>query len=137
MPSLSSKSPAPRKQTKSASKQEPEVDHVDRMFRAFSDRTRLRILHLLLKREMCVGDLVAILETTQPRASQHLAFLRNSGLVTVRKSGLWNYYSLVTAKTAFHKNLLKCLSCCFSEVPELQADDKLAANLQRAGRCCT
>jgi ArsR family transcriptional regulator len=109
---------------------------VDTMFRAFSDRTRLRILHLLVKGEMCVGDLVTILETTQPRASQHLAYLRNAGLVVGRRSGLWHYYSLAPAESPFHKKLLECLKHCFSEVPELKADDARAAKLRRDGRCC-
>lgn len=111
-------------------------NNVDVMFRAFSERTRLRILHLLLDGEMCVGDLVAILETTQPRASQHLAYLRNAGLVTGRKSGLWNFYSLAKPNSPFHTKLLECLKYCFSEVPELQADDRRAAKLRREGRCC-
>ena len=113
------------------------ANKVDQVFRAFSERTRLRILHLLLSGEMCVGDLVTILETTQPRASQHLAYLRNAGLVVVRKSGLWSYYSLAPARTPFHKKLLECLKDCFSEVPELQADDRRAAKLRKAGRCCS
>jgi hypothetical protein len=37
------------------------VSPVDRLFRALSDRTRLRVLHLLTKGEVCVGDLVAVL----------------------------------------------------------------------------
>jgi ArsR family transcriptional regulator, arsenate/arsenite/antimonite-responsive transcriptional repressor len=116
---------------------ETRANSVDSMFRAFSERTRLRILHLLLDGEMCVGDLVAILETTQPRASQHLAYLRNAGLVTARKDGLWIYYSLALAKSPFHKKLLECLKQCFSEVPELQADEKRAKKLRRSGRCCS
>ncbi len=112
-------------------------NNVDMMFRAFSERTRLRILHLLLDGELCVGDLVTILETTQPRASQHLAYLRSAGLVVGRKSGLWNYYSLAKAQSPFHKKLLECLKHCFSEVPELQADERRAAKLRRAGRCCS
>lgn len=111
-------------------------ENVDQMFRAFSDRTRLRILHLLLGGETCVGDIVEILRTTQPRASQHLAYLRNAGLVVSRKSGLWNYYSLAPAKTGFHKKLLECLKHCFSSVPELQADDRRAASVRNAGGCC-
>jgi ArsR family transcriptional regulator len=43
-------------------------------FAAFSDPTRLRILHLLLRAgELCVGDLVAILKLPQPTISRHLA----------------------------------------------------------------
>jgi ArsR family transcriptional regulator len=109
---------------------------VDLMFRAFSDRTRLRILSLLHKREFCVGDLVDILQVPQPRISQHLAHLRKAGLVTVRKSGLWCYYSLASAETAFHKKLLSCLGNCFSEVPQIQADITRAAEIKKSGGCC-
>ncbi|MDH3717737.1 MAG: metalloregulator ArsR/SmtB family transcription factor [Planctomycetota bacterium] len=109
---------------------------VDMMFRAFSDRTRLRILHALLNGEMCVGDIVSILALPQPRVSRHLAYLRKSGLVNVRKSGLWSYYSLAVAESSFHEKILSCISECFSEVPELQADDVRAAKLKKAGSCC-
>ena len=109
---------------------------VDAMFKAFSDVTRLRILHLLLAGEMCVGDLATIVEATQPRASQHLACLRAAGLVTCRREGLWSYYSLARPTTTFHKKLLECLRHCFSEVPELQADDRRAAKLAKAAPCC-
>ena len=54
---------------------------VDFMFRAFSDRTRLRILHLLRGGELCVCDLVEVLGVPQPKASRHLAYLRKAGLV--------------------------------------------------------
>ena len=109
---------------------------VDLMFRAFSDRTRLRILHLLQDGELCVGDIVAILEVPQPRASRHLAYLRKAGLVNVRKSGLWNYYSLTPAEAPFHRQLLECLAKCFREVPEIQADQARAARVKKSGGCC-
>jgi ArsR family transcriptional regulator len=108
---------------------------VDTMFRAFSDRTRLRILRLLLDGEMCVCDLVSILETDQPRVSQHLAYLRSAGLVVVRKQGLWSIYSLAVPKSPFHVKLLDCLANCFAEVPELQADQQRAAEVASRGRC--
>ena len=111
-------------------------DTVDLMFRAFSDRTRLRILHVLLGGELCVGDLVEILQAPQPRISRHLAYLRKASLVTVRKSGLWSHYSLAPAKTPFHRKLLECLAKCFGEVPELQADSARAARIRRSGGCC-
>jgi ArsR family transcriptional regulator len=109
---------------------------VDLMFRAFSDRTRLRILSLLLRKEFCVGDIVEILQVPQPRISRHLAYLRKAELVTARRAGLWSYYSLAPAETAFHKKLLSCLGNCFSEVPQIQADQTRAAEIKRAGGCC-
>ena len=109
---------------------------VDLMFRAFSDRTRLRILCLLDKREFCVGDIVEVLQAPQPRISRHLAYLRKAGLVTVRKAGLWSYYSLAPARTAFHKKLLSCLGNCFAEFPQIQADQARAAEIKNSGGCC-
>jgi ArsR family transcriptional regulator len=95
---------------------------VDRMFRAFSDRTRLRILHLLRGGELCVCDLVRVLGLSQPKVSRHLAYLRKSKLVVARKQGLWMYYSLAPARSEFHQSLLNCLACCFKSVPELERD---------------
>ncbi len=112
------------------------VTAIDSMFRAFSDRTRLRILHVLQGGELCVGDIVEILQAPQPRISRHLAYLRKAKLVAVRKSGLWSHYRLAPAKTPFHKKLLECLAKCFREVPELQADTARAAKIRKSGGCC-
>ena len=117
----------------------PQVDignHVDVMFRAFSDRTRLRILHLLVDGEVCVGDLVEILQLPQPTVSRHLAYLRKAQLVEVRKDGLWVYYSLAPAQSGFQAKLYECLQDCFREVPELKADAQRAKKVKRSGGCC-
>jgi ArsR family transcriptional regulator, arsenate/arsenite/antimonite-responsive transcriptional repressor len=109
---------------------------VDLMFRAFSDRTRLRILHVLRDGELCVGDIVTILEVPQPRVSRHLAYLRKAKLVTIRKTGTWSHYSLSPASSTFHRKLLECLAKCFTEVPELQADVVKAVKVRKSGGCC-
>jgi ArsR family transcriptional regulator, arsenate/arsenite/antimonite-responsive transcriptional repressor len=107
---------------------------VDLMFRACSDRTRLRILHMLRGGELCVCDIVAVLGVPQPKASRHLAYLRRAGLVTARKEGLWSYYRLAAARGAFHKKILDCLECCLTDVPELARDAELLA---RRRPCCS
>ncbi len=117
-------------------RQSDEYGSVDLMFRAFSDRTRLRVLSLLRKCEFCVGDIVDILQVPQPRISRHLAYLRKAGLVAVRKAGLWSYYGLASARNPFHRKLLTCLGNCLAEVPEIQADQARAAEIRRAGGCC-
>lgn len=108
---------------------------VDRLFRAFSDRTRLRILHLLQDGELCVCDLVSVLRVPQPTASRHLAYLRRSGLVRVRKDRSWSYYSLAEPRNSFHAKLLECLRTCFTEVPELGRDNARRAK-SAVGKCC-
>jgi ArsR family transcriptional regulator len=113
------------------------ANRVDKMFRAFSDRTRLRILSLLRAGELCVCDLVRVIRAPQPTVSRHLAYLRRAGLVTARKDGLRMYYELAPAKSDFHRKLLECLACCFSaDVPELARDAKSLASVCRDKRTC-
>ena len=109
---------------------------VNRMFRAFSDPTRLRILRLLRQEEWCVGDLVTVLRVPQPTASRHLAYLRRAGLIAARKNSYWTFYSLSPARSAFHRKLIECLDTCFRDVPELTADASRAKKLRERGGCC-
>ena len=111
-------------------------DNVDLMFRAFSDQTRLRILCLLLGGELCVGDIVAILQVPQPRVSRHLSYLKKAQLVHSRKAGLWSYYSLAPARTKFQMKLFECLEDCFGEVPEIRGDRRRATQIKKSGGCC-
>jgi ArsR family transcriptional regulator len=112
------------------------ASRIDLKFRAFSDRTRLRILYLLQSGECCVSNIVDILGIEQPSASRHLAYLRKAGLVSVRKAGLWSYYALAPAREPFHVKLLECLACCFAEVPEIRADQTRARKVRESGGCC-
>lgn len=66
------------------------------LFRALSDKTRLKIIDLLLESEYCVGALAKQLEISEPSVSQHLKVLRQSGLVRGEKRGYWTHYIVVT-----------------------------------------
>lgn len=60
-----------------------------------SDVTRLRILTLLhLKGELCVCDIVACLQISQPKVSKHLAILRSHGIILPRREGQWIHYKI-------------------------------------------
>ena len=63
-------------------------------FKALSDETRLRILSLLIQGELCVCDLMAVLQLPQSTVSRHLAYLRNANLISDRREGVWMYYRL-------------------------------------------
>ncbi|MBI4583446.1 MAG: helix-turn-helix transcriptional regulator [Planctomycetes bacterium] len=109
---------------------------VDTLYRALADLTRLRILRLLLKKELCVCDLVDALEVPQPKVSRHLAYLRRAGLVTARKDGLWSYYKLAPARNPLHKNLLEGVALCDLKVPQAALDDgRISRRLMVSGRC--
>jgi ArsR family transcriptional regulator, arsenate/arsenite/antimonite-responsive transcriptional repressor len=86
------------------------VRETARFFKVLADEARLKMLWLLFhNRELCVCDIMAVLEITQSKASRHLAALRNAGLVTDRKEGLWSYYSLRPVKDALAEAHLKLL----------------------------
>jgi ArsR family transcriptional regulator len=72
--------------------QEAPVSRYATIFKALSDETRLRIYLLLGQGEICVCHIQAALGTTQTKVSRHLGVLRNAGLVTSRREGLWIYY---------------------------------------------
>ena len=109
---------------------------VDGLFRAFSDLTRLRILNLLRDGELCVCDLVEVLQLPQPTVSRHLSYLRRAGLIRAREERSWNFYSLSVGRTEVHKKLLECLTACTSEMPKLANDGKRASDLRARGGCC-
>ncbi|HOO57368.1 MAG TPA: metalloregulator ArsR/SmtB family transcription factor [bacterium] len=62
--------------------------------KTLSDENRLKILRLLMEKDMCVCELMEVTGAPQARLSQHLLRLRNEGLVTDRRESQWVIYSL-------------------------------------------
>jgi len=68
-------------------------------FRLLADATRLRLLLLVDQEELSVAELAAITQLAQPRVSTHLAKLKEAGLVTDRRDGVFVYYRIASAIT--------------------------------------
>jgi ArsR family transcriptional regulator len=64
------------------------------IFKALSDETRLKILKIIEKGEICVCDLVSVLDMSQPKISFHLNVLKEARLISDRKQGKWVHYSI-------------------------------------------
>ena len=75
------------------------------IFKALSDETRLRVIKLLENGELCVCDIVAALDISQPKVSFHLNVLKEAGLLRDRKQGRWTHYRL-DASDFFRRSLL-------------------------------
>jgi ArsR family transcriptional regulator, arsenate/arsenite/antimonite-responsive transcriptional repressor len=82
----------------------PEVEPLDRdaseqlatRFKALADPTRVAIVNALsASDEVCVCNLTATFELSQPTISHHLKILRQAGLVEASRRGTWAYYRLV------------------------------------------
>jgi ArsR family transcriptional regulator len=110
---------------------------IDLMFQAFCHRIRVRILHLLARGEMCVCQIVEILQAPQPKVSRHLAVLKKAKLVTVRREGQWIYYSLAPVESPFQQKLVECAANCVHEVTEIREDEqRLEAMRSLESGCC-
>jgi ArsR family transcriptional regulator len=111
------------------------MKEIARVFKAFSDETRLRILHLLLNGELCICELMEVLQLPQSNVSRHMAYLKTAGLVDDRREAVWVYYSLAEPKNKLHACQLKCLAECFDDYDVLDRDDARFEDLKRQGTC--
>ncbi len=91
-----------------------------KVMKAASDPTRVKILKMLEKREMCVCEIHTALGTAQSTASKHLKILEEAGLVVSRKKGLWVNYLLADGRqNPYAANLLGNLRHWLNEAPEI------------------
>jgi len=96
------------------------------IFKALSEETRLRILRLLEKEELCVCDITESLKMTQPNISFHLGMLKEAGLIKDKKDGRWMHYSLNTSDVFIRFLLLGVFE---------RIKDKSAKEIKRSRKC--
>ena len=78
------------------------------VLKLLADDTRVQILYFLMQRnELNVGTICRLLHQSQPAISHHLALLRESGLVDMRREGKHNFYRLVPKKLQDLRTTLK------------------------------
>jgi len=78
-----------------------------KIFKALSDPTRLRILLLLLNRDLCVCELTFILDMEQSRISHQLRILRDADLLEDTREGKWIIYRIPESTQKELRNLLE------------------------------
>ena len=70
------------------------INETVKLFKIYSDFTRLRIIDLLVEKEYCVQDIADTLSASQSAISHQLKLLRDLHVVKTRKQGKQVYYSL-------------------------------------------
>lgn len=107
-------------------------------FDALSDETRRRLLALLVNDdELCVCELCYALDMPQPKVSRHLAVMREDGVLTVRRDGLWVYYRIHPLLPAWAYRILDQMVQGCAGLALFQDDRKrLDAMPNRPARCC-
>jgi len=70
------------------------ISHTAQVLKALGEPTRLKIIKVLSVRELCICELVAVLDMSQPRISQHVKVLKQAGLIKERRVKQNSYLSL-------------------------------------------
>jgi ArsR family transcriptional regulator len=105
-----------------------EIERIADVLKLLGDKNRLTIIALLNEKELCVCEIVDILQTSQPNISQHMRKLKDGGLVKETKRGQWVYYSLHIEDKPYIADILKRLP--------LQKD-KIRSAVCEENDCCT
>jgi ArsR family transcriptional regulator, arsenate/arsenite/antimonite-responsive transcriptional repressor len=109
---------------------------VVRLLGALADPTRLRLLRLLHRQELCVCELMDALRLPQYKVSRHLREMRRAGVVEATRSGRWMHYriSRKAAVCPLHQNVLKIVDAHLRDWPEARRDDARLAKRLEGGR---
>jgi ArsR family transcriptional regulator len=112
------------------------MNPISRLLSGLADPTRLRLLRLLYRQELCVCELMDALQLPQYKVSRHLRELRRVGVVEATRSGRWMHYRISGAATrsALHQDLLKFLDVHLRDLPEAKRDDARLTKRLAAGR---
>ncbi len=103
-------------------------------FKALSEHIRLQILALMFRHgELCVCEVERALRVSQSKASRHLRYLLNAGIVEDRREGLWVYYRVAAPTTERQRLLLSALGSLLGEIEIPDVSRELEA--MRAERC--
>ena len=92
------------------------------LFAALADRTRLRVLNLLGKNEVCVCYFVELLGESQPKISRHLAYRRRAGVVHARRDGKWIHYSIAKPSDPTVAAVLEATLAALERDKQMQRD---------------
>ena len=98
------------------------IGDLDLLFKGFADPTRIRILNLLVPGELCVCDLVELLDVPQSTISRHLRYLHRAGLVEVSRDWKFAHYRLAEPTHPVHRTLLGCVRGCFRGITQLDRE---------------
>ena len=98
---------------------------MEELFKALSEKVRLRMMALLLEHEMCVCEIACVLKLTQSKASRHLSELRQSGILESYKSAQWTYYRASEQFKTKHTLLWEYLNTELKK-PDIYPEDQAA-----------
>ncbi len=112
------------------------MKEITRFLGSLTDPTRLRLLRLIYRQELCVCELMDAVHLPQYKVSRHLLELRRLGLAEATRSGRWMHYRIspAAAKNPLVQDVLKVLDAHLCGLPEAKRDDARLAKRLAGGR---
>src|SRR4030043_1359528 len=98
------------------------MEQLLQFFTALSKETMVRIMMLLTQGELCVCDLMFVLDEPQSKVSRHLAYLKHSGLTNSKRAGVWMHYWLKEPVDEVHKAQINFLREQLPRLPQFRID---------------
>lgn len=91
---------------------------------ALADQSRIRALLALRGGELCVCQIVELLQLAPSTVSKHLSILKQAGLVETRKEARWMYYSIPEKPDAAVKGVMQWLQAAVAKDAQMTEDQK-------------
>lgn len=107
----------------------PQISVISDQLKLLGDKSRLSMLSLLRERDLCVCELVDILEMSQPSISQHLRKMKDAGLLNENRKGQWIYYSLNLADKPHIQDVLRYIPSQNELLDKITSTCNTGANL--------
>jgi len=109
----------------------------EQIFKALSDKSRLRILKMLQKKSLCVCEITEILKLATSTASKHLSILRDAGLIIDEKDKKWiNYRINPKPESNIISNALLFIMLQLEDDEIIKNDEKMIKIIDRNVLCC-
>lgn len=99
------------------------------IFKALADENRVRALLALQKQELCVCQIVELLQLANSTVSKHMSILKQAGLVESEKKGRWVYYKLAENSAHSIDRILELISVETKRNLQIKADAKKLKNI--------
>jgi len=110
------------------------IKKTEKIFKALSEKNRLRIVNMLMAKPMCVCEITDVLDLSQSTVSGHLKILKQAEIIEDTKEGLWVEYSLAK-RSEINKPIFKLLRMMLEEDPRLLDERKAALSADRQLLC--
>ena len=112
------------------------LEKQEKIFKALSDKNRIRIVKMLQKKSLCVCEIKDVLKLATSTVSKHLSILREAGLIVDWKDGKWINYKINPDPDSLAANALLYTQMQIEDDETIKNDRKLINCVDRNNLCC-